>query len=559
MSQFTSHNRDLLTVRMAARLAVAPGAILAVLLLVNCVGAQQIPGHLKRLADFDIFPTSESVGEYLTSLHPSPKEREILEALVARLGDEGYSEREAATKQLLRRPAGVMPVLEEATKSADPEIRWRSKQILDHTERESRSLLHAVFTTIEKEKLPGLCRSLFGAAPLCKEEYLRVGLRRALVATVQVEDVPYIKEQLKSADAQLRIAAVGTLAKIVPSDAAEESLRLLTDESEAVQVAASRVLADQGRRESLGALVRLLDSGDLVVRTDTIRMLRALTGQHLNYTVYDVPEKRAAAVAAWQTWLAGDGMTADLRFPLAEVAVDLGRLLVCEMGQGKVIEFDAAGKKTWERQVGQAPWGCQGLPNGHRLVTSYQDRTVMEFDQEGNEVWRFNDLPGGPMSVQRLDNGNTLLACSDAMQIVEVSPDKKIVWKVTVEGRPCFARRLEDGRTLVAQQAGQKVVEVDTDGKTVWELPTGIMSFSADRTPAGTTLICDLRTGDVKEYDRDAKVIWSKGGFANPYTVQRLASGNTLVVDRTGVKEISPDGKMVKEMPMTNVYRAHRY
>ena len=85
------------------------------------------------------------------------------------------------------------------------------------------------------------------------------------------------------------------------------------------------------------------------------------------------------------------------------------------------------------------------------------------------------------------------------------------------------------------------------------------MSFSADRTPSGTTLICDLQKGEVREYDRSGAVVFKKAGFSNPYTVQRLTSGNTLVVDRTGVKELDPMGNIVKDLPMTNVYRAHRY
>ncbi|MCE9525921.1 MAG: HEAT repeat domain-containing protein [Planctomycetales bacterium] len=518
-----------------------------------------LPSNLKLLQEFEISPTKESVSDYLISLHPSPQDRELLGKLVAELGSDNYSQRESATRQLLRRPSGVMQILEEATKNPDFEIRWRSKQILDHTERESRRLLEAVFVTVHKEKLAGLCRPLFGAIPLCKDDYLRIQLRRALAETSTEADSPFVIEQLRSADVQQRVAAIATLGKVSPKVGAEQATTLLGDESPLVQLAALRVLANQGRRDSLPHLVRLLDSPDTPVRTESIRILRAFTGQHFSFTVYEPAEKRAVSVEQWKKWLAVSGQSAELKFPLSDVAIDLGRLLVCDMGQQKVIEYDNAGVKTWEKQVGQAPWACFGLSNGHRIVGSYQEKTVVEYDEAGNEFWRMNDLPGGAMGVQRLENGNTLLAIPDAMQVIEVSPDKKIIWKAALNGRPTFARRLEDGRTLVSLQQHQKVVEVDEGGKVAWEVAIGGMSFSADRTTAGTTLICDLQKGEVREYDRSGAVVFKKAGFSNPYTVQRLTSGNTLVVDRTGVKELDPMGNIVKDLPMTNVYRAHRY
>jgi hypothetical protein len=528
-------------------------------LAVPALAQDSLPANLKLLQEFEIAPTKEAVSDYLISLHPSPQERELLGKLVAELGNDSYAQRESASRQLLRRPTGVIEVLEEATKNPDFEIRWRAKQILDHTERESRRLLEAVFVTVQKEKLAGLCRPLFGAIPLCKDDYLRTQLRRALAESALEADSPFLVEQLHSADEQQRIAAMTTLGKVSPKTAAEQAVTLLGDASSLVQLAALRVLANQGRRDSLPHLVRLLDSPHTPVRTESIRILRAFTGQHFSFTVYEPAEKRSASVDQWKKWLADSGQSAELKFPLSDVAIDLGRLLVCDMGQQKVIEFDNAGVKTWEKQIGQAPWACFGLPNGHRLAGSYQEKSIVEFDEAGNEVWRMNDLPGGPMGVQRLDNGNTLLAIPDAMQVIEVSPDKKIVWKAALDGRPTYARRLEDGRTLVSLQQHQKVVEVDEGGKVAWEIPIGGMSFSADRTPSGTTLICDLQKGEIREYDRSGAVVFTKKGFSNPYTVQRLTSGNTMVADRTGVKELDTQGNIVKDLPMTNVYRAHRY
>src|SRR6185503_10940706 len=195
-------------------------------------------------------PTKEAVSDYLVSLFPSPQERELLGNLVAELGNDSYAQRESASRQLLRRPTGVIPILEEATKNPDFEIRWRARQILDHTERESRRLLEAVFVTVQREKLAGLCRPLFGAIPVCKDDYLRIQLRRALSETAREADATFLIEQLHSADAQQRVAAIATLGKVSPKSGAEQAANLLGDESQLVQLAALRILADDGRRES---------------------------------------------------------------------------------------------------------------------------------------------------------------------------------------------------------------------------------------------------------------------------------------------------------------------
>jgi hypothetical protein len=200
-----------------------------------------------------------------------------------------------------------------------------------------------------------------------------------------------------------------------------------------------------------------------------------------------------------------------------------------------------------------------GLPSGHRLVGSYGERSVVEFDDKGEEVWRVDGLPGGPTSIQRLDNGNTLIACTEGSQIVEIDPAKKTVWKATIDGRPVDARRLDDGRTLVTLQHAQKVVEIDESGKVGWEISGLGMAFSAERLENGNTLVCALGHNRIREYDRAGKIVWEKGAFANPYCAQRIAGGHTLVVDNTGLTEIDPLGNVVSRIQMQNVSRAWRY
>jgi hypothetical protein len=81
------------------------------------------------------------------------------------------------------------------------------------------------------------------------------------------------------------------------------------------------------------------------------------------------------------------------------------------------------------------------LKNGNWLVTCGDAHEVVEVDPAGQTVWRLgeNDLPGNPLRLlagaQRLPNGNILLCnylghghIGENPQVYEVTPDKRLVW-----------------------------------------------------------------------------------------------------------------------------------
>ncbi|MDB5386707.1 MAG: hypothetical protein JWM11_2353 [Planctomycetaceae bacterium] len=83
------------------------------------------------------------------------------------------------------------------------------------------------------------------------------------------------------------------------------------------------------------------------------------------------------------------------------------------------------------------PFTAIRLENGNTLVTLTHGNKVVEFDAEGKVVWKVtnDDLPGKPLAdpcgAQKLPNGNVIIASygtSGPVKILEVSPDKKLVW-----------------------------------------------------------------------------------------------------------------------------------
>ena len=131
-----------------------------------------------------------------------------------------------------------------------------------------------------------------------------------------------------------------------------------------------------------------------------------------------------------------------------------GTYLVAHENDGKVREYNKEGKVVWEFEVplfGKKPAGGHGpeafgnhlfsvvrIGNGNTLIGTGNGHSVLEVTPAKNIVWKLeqHDLPGITLAwvtqVSRLPSGNTLFvnchAGPDNPQIIEVTPEKKVVW-----------------------------------------------------------------------------------------------------------------------------------
>ncbi|HEY0076237.1 MAG TPA: family 16 glycoside hydrolase [Abditibacteriaceae bacterium] len=116
-----------------------------------------------------------------------------------------------------------------------------------------------------------------------------------------------------------------------------------------------------------------------------------------------------------------------------------GNYLVSQDGDGKIVEYDGAGKIVWSYDTpGLQPYSALRLDNGNTLIGTGNGHSVVEVDKDGKEVWKVgeNDLPNIKLAwvtqIERLPNGNTLIVNCHAgptqPQIIEVTPDKKVAW-----------------------------------------------------------------------------------------------------------------------------------
>ncbi|MCA9269978.1 MAG: PQQ-binding-like beta-propeller repeat protein [Planctomycetales bacterium] len=412
---------------------------------------------------------------------------------------------------------------------------------------------------IAADKIGGSIDLICSLAGWFGNEAVRRAANDAALATADAGDADRLQQALTDDNEHLRDLAVRTIGKTLTAEqAAPLLLARMEDAAPSVQYSAAVALANQGDRRSLAALGKLLECDSLTLRVASNRALRALTGQRFKFVAYEKPEVRTEQARAWQTWIAGDGAAAELYFPLDYSRASAGRLLVAMHSQGRVEEFDAERNNVWEVSA-PGVWGVEGLPDGHRLISSNSGKFVAEYDENGKEVWRKNNLPGNISHAHRLENGNTLVTCANVQEIWEISPAGETVWKVKAQGYPQDARRLDDGNTLVALQQAHKVVELDRDGKTVWEVQNLRGVFSARRLDNGNTLAAVSAQGEVVEIDRDKNIVWRHRGLSSPYDAVRLDSGNTVIADSQGVREIDPDGKTVWQRQASGLSRVDQY
>ncbi len=497
------------------------------------------------LARYNLQPTAGSLGAFLRQV--VEQAQEPAETLIDHLGHEDIDVRQQASQKLRSLHVKPLAALRQATMHQDAEVRARVASILSDVASPAGSPLIAALDAIAAGPVPGLAPELLAVAGVLDGEADLQAVRAALAGSAGHKDLATLAAALESNNVQVRLAAVVAIAKVEGDQAASLLCPLTVDKHDGVALAAAEALAVAGDRRCLAPLVRLLNSPCGHIRCRSNHTLMALAGQSFNFKAGESIEDRAAAIKDWEAWLAHEGRTSALNHPLYTPPSERGRTLVCvgEHG-GFAFEVDADGRQTFQTPLYQ-PWACQGLPDGHRLIGDYGRRCVVEFDANGLEVWRRDRLPGGPMSVQRLPNGNTLVACSDSLRVVEITPRGEIAWQAKFAARPAYAWRLDNGRTMVVLHRGAgKVVEIDANGVELWKIDSLPDPQSAQRLSNGNTLVVLGEGGAVKEFDAAGKEVWHKDGLQLPTDAQRLPSGNTLISEQHGVlTEVDPDGKAV--------------
>ena len=162
-----------------------------------------------------------------------------------------------------------------------------------------------------------------------------------------------------------------------------------------------------------------------------------------------------------------------------------GLTMIAESGTTRIIEVDKEGAIVHSTPLKVS------VPNPHRdtrlvritpagtyLVAHEGEKCIREYDREGVVVWEY-EVGSQLYSAIRLDNGNTLIGTGDGHRVIEVTKDKKIVWEVKESDLAgvklawiTMVDRLPNGNTWIVNcHAGPnnpQILEVTPDKKVVW-------------------------------------------------------------------------------------------
>jgi len=161
-----------------------------------------------------------------------------------------------------------------------------------------------------------------------------------------------------------------------------------------------------------------------------------------------------------------------------------GNTQIVESGIGRVIDVDRSGevKNFFKLKPGgtmNTRW-ARVTPQGTLLVCSEQPGVVTEYDKKGKIIWDYL-IKTRVYGAIRLKNGNTLIASGSGNSVVEVTPEKKVVWEIKgkvpgtnieLKWMTCL-KEMDNGNFIVGNcHAGPnnpQIFEINRDKKVVWE------------------------------------------------------------------------------------------
>jgi hypothetical protein len=493
----------------------------------------------------------------------TPEKRRRVEGLIEQLRERSFAKREKATEDLAAEGELAAPLLRRAMVGAELELIRRAEKVIASIKFTDPELIASAARQFARTKPEGAAAVLLAYLPNAPEE-AGEDVRGSLAQVAIVEGRPdkALLRDLEAADPFRRGAAVEALIRAGTTEQLRDWRKFAKDRDANVRFRAARALVERKDKEAVPVVIALLTELPAEQAWFAEEVLARLAGDQAPAVVLGREgETRKKCRATWDAWWTKHGAAVDLA-KLGGAPRLLGHTLLVQHGGpdgDRVLEIGADGKTRWE--VGSLQYAVDGyvLPGNRFLVTEHLGNRVSERNFKGEIVWKKEIT--GPITGQRLANGNTLVASHT--QIIEVTPDGKDVFTysagdvilrgvhkprngplaiLTSDGNcvrldangkelksfksghdPSWVSGFEvlpNGRVLVPQRQANKVVEFDPDGKVVWEAEVK-MPKAAARLPNGHTLVTSFDTRSVVELDRAGKVVWERKDDYAHYRARR--------------------------------------
>lgn len=190
----------------------------------------------------------------------------------------------------------------------------------------------------------------------------------------------------------------------------------------------------------------------------------------------------------------------------------------------------------------------QRLANGFTMIAESGAARIIEVNTKGELEFKMPLQIEQPIPhqdtrlVRKIANGNYLVCHENKGAVFEYSPEGKVVWRfdvplfdkprkpghgVNAYGNQCFAAlRLKTGNTLISTGNGHRVIEVTPEKKIIWsldqnELPGIQLAWvtTLQILPSGNIVLGNCHAGpknpQIIEINRKKEIIWKFHDFKN--------------------------------------------
>jgi HEAT repeat protein len=459
--------------------------------------------------------------------------RKNLAQRVKQLGDESFEVREKASEALVAAGKAAVPLLKKAVTDTDLEIARRAEDCLSRILMNSDApVVAAAARLLAVRKPAGAAGALLDYLPAAEDEATAETLTEALavLAAAAAKPDPALADALADKSPTCRAAAVVALLRCKAEFHAPVR-KLLKDSDAKVRFAVASGLARAGDRDAVPVLIAFLAEGPPEFAWQTEDLLVRLAGEKSPAPLHgsDAAERRKVR-DDWLAWWKVNEKKADLTLlGKAEKLRGLFMVVALQGGKnntGRVYEFGADHKITWQIDDVQGPIDLQILPGGRVLLAEHNGGKVTERDRTGKVIWQ-HDLPSA-RACQRLPNGNTFMA--NFNELIEVDKTGKEVYRHKIAAGQLYdAKKLRNGNILYVTSGGE-AIEVNVKGEQVRKVPAGDTSNwgSVELLANGHYLVCRCSKYEIVEIDAAGKEVW-KAKAEWPTWATRLPNGHTLV------------------------------
>lgn len=142
-------------------------------------------------------------------------------------------------------------------------------------------------------------------------------------------------------------------------------------------------------------------------------------------------------------------------------------------GRSRLMEFDAAAKTVFDKNVEEIAAGCK-LPDGQIVYLPAKGGQCIRLDASGKEVKSFAvDYKGDSGCILDLTpRGSLLITRGSTSTAMEFDLDGKNFWQIQSPGTPGIATAVRNGHVMVASFYQSSVAQLDRTGKVVWQHQT---------------------------------------------------------------------------------------